>query len=170
MSMDADHIRELFSQFRPVEVRRMFGGAGIIADGLTFAIVFEGVVYLRIDRESIPEFKEEGSKPFVYPYAKHMRRRDPEATPFWRMPERLYDDPEEAARFAGRALEVARRKKAVKPKTVKPKAAKSKAAPAKQPAKKPVAKAIAARKKASKPKKPAKSPARRTVAAKRSSR
>jgi DNA transformation protein len=174
--MDAEHIRELFSQFRPVEVRRMFGGVGIIADGLTFAIGFEGVIYLRADAQMLPLLKQEGATPFVYPYAKgYRKRRDPDKSPFWRMPERLYDDPEEAARFAQLALDAARRKKAVKPKAVKPKApkpkaAKSKAARAKQPAKKPVAKAIAARKKASKPKKPAKSPARRTVAAKRSSR
>ncbi len=144
--MDPDHIRELFSQFRPVEVRRMFGGAGVIADGLTFAIVFEGVVYLRIDPETIPEFKDEGSKPFVYPYAKKMRRRDPEATPFWRMPERLYDDPDEAARFAQRALDVARRKKAAKPKP-RPRVKAQPKAPAKRPAKKPARKAALAGKK-----------------------
>ena len=115
--MDAEHIRELFSQFRPVEVRRMFGGVGIVADGLTFAIAFEGVVYLRADAEMLPLMKEEGATPFVYPYAKGNRpRRDPDKSPFWRMPERLYDDPDDAARFAQLALDAARRKKAGKPK------------------------------------------------------
>ena len=115
--MDAEHIRELFSQFRPVEVRRMFGGVGIVADGLTFAIAFEGVVYLRADAEMLPLMKEEGATPFVYPYAKGNRpRRDPDKSPFWRMPERLYDDPDDAARFAQLALDAARRKKSGKPK------------------------------------------------------
>lgn len=123
--MDADHISDLFSRFGPVTVRRMFGGAGIIADGLTFAVVFEGVVFFRADERSIPAFKEEGSAPFVYPYAKHPRvRRNPDAAPFWRMPERLYDDPEEAARWAERALEIARRKKAGKKSAVKKSATK----------------------------------------------
>ena len=115
--MDAEHIRELFSQFRPVEVRRMFGGVGIVADGLTFAIAFEGVVYLRADAEMLPLRKEEGATPFVYPYAPGNRpRRDPDKSPFWRMPERLYDDPDDAARFAQLALDAARRKKSGKPK------------------------------------------------------
>ena len=115
--MDAEHIRELFSQFRPVEVRRMFGGVGIVADGLTFAIAFEGVVYLRAAAEMLPLMKEEGATPFVYPYAKGNRpRRDPDKSPFWRMPERLYDDPDDAARFAQLALDAARRKKSGKPK------------------------------------------------------
>jgi hypothetical protein len=38
-------------------------------------------------------------------------RKNPDAAPFWRMPEHLYDDPTEAARWAERALEIARRSK-----------------------------------------------------------
>ena len=171
--MDADHIRELFSQFRPVEVRRMFGGVGIMADGLTFAIAFEGVIYLRADAELLPLLKDEGATPFVYPYAKGNRpRRDPDRSPFWRMPERLYDDPEEAARFAQLALDAARRKKAGKPKA-KPRAKARPKAPVKTPAKKSLpkaaAKAAAARKKPAARKRPSKS-GRRNAAATRSSR
>jgi TfoX/Sxy family transcriptional regulator of competence genes len=33
--MDPDHLRDLFSSFRPVTVRRMFGGAGIFVDGVS---------------------------------------------------------------------------------------------------------------------------------------
>ena len=111
--MDAEHIRELFSQFRTVEVRRMFGGVGVSTEGLTFAIAFEGVIYLRANPDMVPELKELGSKPFVYPYAKRMRvRKNPDAAPFWRMPEHLYDDPEQAAHWAGRSLEAARAKNA----------------------------------------------------------
>ena len=111
--MDAEHIRELFSNFRAVEVRPMFGGSGISTDGLTFAIAFEGVIYLRANLDMVPELKALGSKPFVYPYAKHPRmRKNPDAAPFWRMPEHLYDEPEEAARWAARSLEAARAKKA----------------------------------------------------------
>jgi DNA transformation protein len=110
--MDAEHIRELFSEFRPVEVRRMFGGVGVSTEGLTFAIAFEGVIYLRANPEMVPDLKELGSKPFVYPYAKHPRmRKNPDAAPFWKMPEHLYDDPAEAARWAQRSLDAARAKK-----------------------------------------------------------
>jgi DNA transformation protein len=116
--MDAEHIRELFSQFKSVEVRRMFGGVGISAEGLTFAIAFEGVIYLRANSDMVPDLKELGSKPFVYPYAKHPRtRKNPDAAPFWKMPEHLYDDPVEAARWAQRSLDAARAKKTGKAKT-----------------------------------------------------
>jgi DNA transformation protein len=109
--MDAEHIRELFACFRPVDVRRMFGGAGIVVDGVTFAIVFEGIVYLKTDEASLPDFEREGSQPFVYPLMKKPRTRKKPST-FWKMPERLYDDGDELARWSSRALAVAQRKKA----------------------------------------------------------
>ena len=132
--MNTEHIRELFSSFRSIEVRPMFGGSGISTEGLTFAIAFEGVIYLRANLEMVPELKALGSKPFVYPYAKHPRvRKNPDTAPFWRMPEHLYDEPEEAARWAARSLEAARAKKAGKAKAVKKSVAKK---PAGKPAKK----------------------------------
>jgi DNA transformation protein and related proteins len=108
--MDAEFIRELFSRFRPVMTKRMFGGSGIYADGLMFAIVFETTIYLRVDADCIADFEREGSKPFVYPFAKNHVGR--ESTSFWLLPERLYDDPDELAVWAARALAIAERKKA----------------------------------------------------------
>ncbi|MGE3143980.1 MAG: TfoX/Sxy family protein [Pseudorhodoplanes sp.] len=45
--MDADAIGEIFRAFGPVAVRRMFGGAGLYAQGRMFALVSDGVVYLK---------------------------------------------------------------------------------------------------------------------------
>jgi hypothetical protein len=49
VSVAPDDIRELFSVFGPVEVRPMFGGAGIYAEGRMFALVSDGVIYLKAD-------------------------------------------------------------------------------------------------------------------------
>ena len=38
---DPDYLSELFSEFGPVTVRRMFSGAGIFADGLMIALVVD---------------------------------------------------------------------------------------------------------------------------------
>ena len=109
--MDHDFIRELFATFRPVTVRRMFGGAGIWADGQMFALIFDGAIFLKVDEVSIPDFEREGSKPFVYTRAKSKGRVGRASLSYWRLPERLYDDPEELAVWAGRALSIAERKK-----------------------------------------------------------
>ena len=36
--MDAEGLKELFEPFGPVTVKRMFGGSGLYAEGLCFAI------------------------------------------------------------------------------------------------------------------------------------
>jgi DNA transformation protein and related proteins len=100
-----DHISELFAQFRPVTVRRLFGGAGLFADGVMFAILSRDVIYLKADGETRGAFEREGCAPFSY-QAKGGKHS---IMSFWRLPERLYDDPDELAVWAERALAVARR-------------------------------------------------------------
>jgi DNA transformation protein len=109
--LDPEFIRELFTPFRPVTVRRMFGGAGIFCEGLMFALVFDGAIYLKVDEACIPDFEREGSRPFVYTRAKSPGRVGRASLAYWRLPERLYDDPDELAIWAARALAIAERKK-----------------------------------------------------------
>jgi DNA transformation protein and related proteins len=109
--LDPDFIRELFSQFRPVMIKRMFGGAGIYAEGLMFALVFDDAIYLKVDAASIPDFEREGSKPFVYTRFKTPGRVQRPSLSYWRLPERLYDDPDELSAWAGRALAIAEHRK-----------------------------------------------------------
>ena len=109
--MDPEFIRELFAPFGPVTVKRMFGGAGIWSAGLMFALVFDGAIFLKVDETSIPDFAREGSKPFVYTRAKSKGRVGRASLSYWRLPERLYDDPDELAVWAARALAIAERKK-----------------------------------------------------------
>jgi DNA transformation protein len=111
--LDPDFIRELFSQFRPVTVKRMFGGAGLYCEGVMFGIVFDGAIYLKVDETSIPNFEREGSQPFVYTRAKSSGRVGRSSLSYWRLPDRLYDDPDELAAWAARALAIAERKKVV---------------------------------------------------------
>ena len=109
--MDPEFIRDLFAQFRPVTVKRMFGGAGVYADGLMFALVFDSVVFLKVDESNVADFKREDSQPFTYTRAKSKGRVGRASLSYWRLPERLYDDPDELAVWASRALAVAERKK-----------------------------------------------------------
>ncbi len=109
--MDPEFIRELFLPFGLVTVKRMFGGAGIWSKGSMFGLVFDSAIFLKVDEASIPDFEREGSKPFVYTRAKSKGRVGRASLSYWRLPERLYDDPEELAVWAGRALAIAQRKK-----------------------------------------------------------
>jgi DNA transformation protein len=107
---DPDHIAELFSQFGSVTVRRMFSGAGIFADGLMIALVVDGVIFLKADADIVPRFESEGLPAFSY------KTKDGRRTlmSYWRMPERLYDDPDELADWARQSMAAARRSNAPK--------------------------------------------------------
>jgi DNA transformation protein len=101
--LDPDYVQELFAPFGRVSVRRMFGGAGVFADGLMIAIVADGVIYLKAGADS-SAFEREGCAPFTYNTKNGTRG----VMSYWRMPERLYDDPDELAQWARDALTVAR--------------------------------------------------------------
>jgi len=111
-----DDIQELFSVFGPVSVRRMFGGAGIYADGTMFALVARGVIYLKADEVNTPAFERENLAPFTYETKDGKRG----VMSYRRMPDRLYDDPEELATWAREALAAARRPKPARPAAPKP--------------------------------------------------
>ncbi len=107
---DADDIIDLFAAFGRVNVRRMFGGFGIYADGVMFALASRGVIYLKADDATAAAFRQEGTGPFTYA-TKHGRHA---SLSYWRLPDRLYDDPDELAAWARTALTVARRAQAPK--------------------------------------------------------
>ena len=106
----------------------MFGGAGIFVDGLMIGLVSDGVIYLKADSATIPEFEREGQAPFTYATKNGAHT----LTSYWRMPERLYDDADELARWAREANAVALRASA-KPKKKPAKRTAEKAAPLRRP-------------------------------------
>jgi DNA transformation protein len=103
--MQRDQIIELFSAFGAVDVRRMFGGAGIYRDGLMFGLVHDGTLYLKADEVTRADFERHQQLPFSYD-TKAGRRV---LTSYWRVPDQLYDDPEELARWSAQACAAARR-------------------------------------------------------------
>jgi DNA transformation protein and related proteins len=133
--MDRDFLIDLFADFGPVSIRRMFSGFGISADGINFALALRGGLYLRADDQTIPRFEMEGSNPFQY----QTRARIVTVNSYWQLPERLYDDPEELTDWARAALAAAQRaalrKRPRAPKTTK-KASRKKAAAKKTASKK----------------------------------
>jgi DNA transformation protein len=126
--MDRDFLIDLFSDFGPVTIRRMFSGFGISADGINFALALRSGLYFRADEQTIPRFETEGSKPFQY----QTRTKTVTVASYWELPARLFDDPEELTKWARAALAAAERaaqKKRPKGRraAVKKKAAKRKA-------------------------------------------
>src|SRR6185503_8658924 len=105
------HFEELFAPLRGVTFRKMFGGVGIFKDGIMFALVSVGVLSLKGDGRTSIDFAAEGSGRWTYPGM----RGKATAMPYWRLPDRLLDDPDEFAEWTRKAFVVAQQTK--KPKT-----------------------------------------------------
>jgi DNA transformation protein and related proteins len=103
--MDRDFLIDLFADFGPVTIRKMFSGFGVSADGTNFALALRAGLYFRADERSIPQFEAEGSKPFSY----QTRARTVTVNSYWQLPARLFDDSEELADWARTALAAAQR-------------------------------------------------------------
>ena len=113
MAYDADFgewVREHFAGLGRLEIKRMFGGAGVSANGLIFALLDDGVVWLKGDEALGEAFVAAGSRQFIYP-TKDGRTM---SMGYWTLPETALDDPDEAVAWARRSLEVAVKKAAGK--------------------------------------------------------
>jgi DNA transformation protein and related proteins len=101
----ADFLREQLAPLGRVAMRRMFGKTGVFCDGLMFAMVTNDTLYVRVDDDNRAAFKEAESFPPLN-YGKQGRTID---LAFWRVPERLFDEPDELVAWARLALAAARR-------------------------------------------------------------
>jgi DNA transformation protein len=99
-----DHALEMLAPLGRVSARAMFGGHGLYCDGLFFAIVLDGMLYLKADDESRVAFERAGCEIFSY------RRADKRATlNFYRVPEETLESPQLMRPWARRALQCALR-------------------------------------------------------------
>lgn len=100
-----DDIKALFAPFGAIRVRRMFGGAGVYCDDLFFAILDDGVVYLKSDAHARAEFEARGLAPFTF----EGKDGAPAVMAYYSAPEEIFDDDDELRAWTSRALDAARR-------------------------------------------------------------
>ena len=99
-------MREHFATLGTLEIKRMFGGAGVYRHGTIVALLDDGVVWLKGDEALGAAFVEAGSRQFTYP-TKDGRTM---SMGYWTLPEAALDDPDEAVAWARRSLDVAVKK------------------------------------------------------------
>ena len=100
----ARNLNDVFALFGAIETRRMFGGYGVYHDGLMFALVADDVLYLKADENSAGSFVGLGLQQFEYEKSGKKIRMS-----YYAAPEEIFDNPELAKEWAGRAYEAALR-------------------------------------------------------------
>jgi DNA transformation protein len=86
-------------------MRRMFGKTGVFCDGVMLGMVADDTLYFRVDARNQAVFEEAAAFPPLS-YVKKGRTMD---LSFWRVPERLFDEPDELVSWARAALAAAQR-------------------------------------------------------------
>jgi DNA transformation protein and related proteins len=89
-----------------VRARAMFGGVGIYAGDVFFALIADDTLYLKVDDSTRPDFEERGMSPFR-PYGE-----EGETMGYYELPGDALEDPEALRPWAEKAIAVARRKRA----------------------------------------------------------
>ena len=113
----AEFLREQLAPLGRITMRRMFGKTGVFCDGVMFGMVTENTLYLRVDDENRETFKEAEA----YPPLNYEKGGSTIDLSFWRVPERLFDEPEEFVAWARAALAAAHRVAATRKRTTSPK-------------------------------------------------
>jgi DNA transformation protein len=123
-----DFVKELFAGMGPIQVKRMFGGAGVYAEGLMFGLLADDAIHIRAKDDAMQrELRAEGSGPFIWTPQSGPHKGEHIDLGYWRLPDSALDDPDEAAKWGRKALALAKAKAAAKParkKAPKPKAVK----------------------------------------------
>jgi DNA transformation protein and related proteins len=101
----AEFLSEQLAPLGHVTLRRMFGKSGVFCDGVMLGMVTENTLYFRVDDENRATFKEAESAPPL----NYRKRGSTIDLSFWRVPERLFDEPDELLIWARAALAAARR-------------------------------------------------------------
>lgn len=111
MAVSSDYLDFVLEQLAPVgplTSRRMFGGVGLYAQGLFFALVDDDTLYLKGDEALRADFEAAGSSQFA-PFG-----MSPLA--YWTAPAEALDDPDLMVDWARRSIAVAAARKARKAK------------------------------------------------------
>ncbi|WP_282009269.1 TfoX/Sxy family protein [Brevundimonas aveniformis] len=98
-----DHLKDLGA----IEIKPMFGAAGVKFGGAMFAILDDGDIWLKADEALAAELEAEGSRQFTY----STKAAEVMVMAYWSLPETAVDDADEAVAWARKSVEVALRPK-----------------------------------------------------------
>jgi DNA transformation protein len=101
----AEFLREQLAPLGRITLRRMFGKTGVFCDGVMLGMVTDNTLYFRVDDQNRVTFKEAESAPPL----NYRKRGTTIDLSFWRVPERLFDEPDEFVTWGQAALAAARR-------------------------------------------------------------
>lgn len=100
-------LSDLFSEFRGITSKSMFGGYGFYKDGKIFGMIAGGRLYFKVGDTNRRDYEKYGSKPFNYTGHKGKTYE----MSYWEVPEDIFENREELEIWVGKAVNESMRKK-----------------------------------------------------------
>lgn len=98
-----EYVLELLDPIGPLTTRRFFGGVGIRAGSVQFAMVMRNSLYFAVDDATRAHYVGAGMGPFSYQTAKGVVR----VNRYFELPEDVLHDPERLRAWSAEAIRVA---------------------------------------------------------------
>ena len=98
-----DFVMEQLGRVTPVTARAMFGGVGVYADGLFFALMAGDTLYLKVDDTNRGDFEAIGTGPF------HPFDDERHSMQYYELPAELLEDADALRPWVQKAVDVALR-------------------------------------------------------------
>jgi DNA transformation protein len=102
-------LKEQLEPLGSITLKRMFSGAGVYCDGVIFGLILRDTLHFKVDDRNRALYEAEGMTPFSY----DARGKTVQLGAYWRVPERLLDEPDEMLAWARAAVAAGRRAAAV---------------------------------------------------------
>ena len=107
-----EFVLEQLGRVSPVSGKAMFGGVGIYAQGLFFALIAEDRLYFKVGDATRPDFERRGMEPFR-PFGENS------AMGYYEVPANAVEDSVRLAAWMNKAIDVAAKARINKKKAVK---------------------------------------------------
>ncbi len=104
-----DRVVQQLNQVAPVTARAMFGGYGLYADGVMFALIAYETLYFKVDDQNQADYLEAGMTPFLYE-----RHGKPIQMSYYQLPATVLADPAELLVWIEKAQAAARQSRKTK--------------------------------------------------------
>jgi len=104
-----DFVVEQLGRVAPVTAKSMFGGVGLYAQGLFFALIAEDRLYFKVDDSTRPDFERLGMEPFR-PFGEE------NAMWYYEVPADVLEDAAQLEPWMNKAIAVAAKARMRKPK------------------------------------------------------
>jgi DNA transformation protein len=97
-------VHDLLGHLPGITSRAMFGGYGIYADGIVFAVIADGRLFMKVDDSNRGDYEAAGSVPFTYT----MKDGGKSTMGYWELPESIAEQRPLLTTWVQKSIAVAR--------------------------------------------------------------